>query len=388
MLTEILVPSATRQAQPVLSFDRARELSELHGSPLLVVSRSRVAETYRTMRDNLPGVELFYAAKANPDYHILQTLCEQGCSVDVCSFGEMQAAVRAGFTPDRMLHTHPCKSERNLLDCYDAGVRWFVYDNQHELDKIARLTPGAHLLLRLAMSAGSSLINLSAKFGADPAEAIDLLMTARRRGIDVRGFSFHVGSQCLNPQDYRSTLEHVRRIWDEANHLGFNLEVLDIGGGFPAPYRGSDMMTLAAYCQAVSAALADVFGDLPVRLVAEPGRGLCAESVTLVTRVLGKSVRGGLPWYIIDDGLYGSFSNMVFDHMDFQLLADNPFDLPLYPCVVAGPTCDSSDVVARDQLLPDLSVGDLLMVPTMGAYAGASACPFNGLPVASSVAID
>ncbi len=388
MLTDILVPPATRRARPVLSFNEARTLGERHGTPLLVVSRSRVVQNYWTMKNNLPGVEMFYAAKANPDRHILQALCEQGSSVDVCSYGELRAALDAGFTPDRMIHTHPCKTEQNLLDCYREGLRWFVYDNEYELDKIASLTPDVNLILRLAMSANSSMINLSAKFGADPNEAIDLMLAARRRGLNVKAFSFHVGSQCLNPSDYRLALQRVRRLWDDATSLGFELEMLDIGGGFPAPYRGDELMTLEDFCQNVSRGLTETFGDLNIRLAAEPGRGLSAESVTLITRVLGKNVRGGRTWYIIDDGLYGSFSGKVFDHTDFELIADNPFDLPLQPCVVAGPTCDSSDVVSKDQMLPDLQIGDILIVPTMGAYTNASACPFNGLPVATSIGVD
>lgn len=388
MLTDILTPQNLRQAQPVLTFDQARELGDEHGTPLLVVSKSRVVETYKTMREHLPDVEFFYAAKANPDIHILTALCEAGCSVDICSHGELMAAKQAGFPADRMLHTHPCKTASNLLDCYAEGVRLFVYDNANELDKIASLTPDVDLLLRLAVSADSSIINLSAKFGAAPAEAIDLLIEARRRGLNVKGFSFHVGSQCMNPSDYTQVLWTIRQVWDEAQALGFDLEILDIGGGFPAPYRNDSMITLGEFCQVVSQGLKETFGDLNVRLIAEPGRGLCAESVTLVTRVLGRNVRNGVMWYIIDDGLYGSFSGKVFDHTDFSLIADNPFGLPVSECVVAGPTCDSSDVVSRDQWLPDLKIGELLLVPTMGAYAGASASPFNGLPVARSVAID
>ncbi len=387
MLTETLVPHATRQAQPVLSFELARELGARYGTPLLVVSRPKLIETYHKMREHLPGVEMFYAAKANPDHHILSTLCEQGCSVDVCSFGELQAAVRAGFAPDRMLHTHPCKTESNLLDCYEYGVRWFVYDNLRELEKMARLTPDVNLLLRLAVSASSSMINLSAKFGAALHEAVGLVRAARSRGMKVRGFSFHVGSQCLNPEDYRTALRRIREVWDRIAEDGTELEVLDIGGGFPAPYR-TDAPSIEMFCQSLSSGLEEVFGDLPIRLIAEPGRGMCAESVSLITRVIGKNTRWDMPWYIIDDGLYGSFSGKVFDHIDYPILAENADSRELHECVIAGPTCDSSDVVSRDQMMPDLEVGEVLLVPSMGAYTSASACPFNGLPVANSIAID
>jgi ornithine decarboxylase len=387
MLTETLVPHTTRQAQPVLSFELARELGARYGTPLLVVSRPKLIETYQKMREHLPGVEMFYAAKANPDHHILSTLCEQGCSVDVCSFGELQAAVRAGFAPDRMLHTHPCKTESNLLDCYEYGVRWFVYDNLLELEKMARLTPDVNLLLRLAVSASSSMINLSAKFGAALTDAVGLIRAARRHGMNVRGFSFHVGSQCLNPEDYRTALKRIREVWDRVAEDGTELEVLDIGGGFPAPYR-TDAPSIESFCQSLHSGLDEIFGDLPIRLIAEPGRGMCAESVSLVTRVIGKNTRWDMPWYIIDDGLYGSFSGKVFDHIDYPILAENADSRELHACVLAGPTCDSSDVVSRDQMMPDLEVGEILLVPSMGAYTSASACPFNGLPVANSIAID
>lgn len=286
-----------------------------------------------------------------------------------------------------MLHTHPCKTESNLLDCYEYGVRWFVYDNMLELDKMARLTPDVNLLLRLAVSASSSMINLSAKFGAALPEAVGLVRAAVRQGMRVRGFSFHVGSQCLNPEDYRTALGRIREVWDRCADYGIELEVLDIGGGFPAPYR-TDAPSIESFCQSIHGGLQDVFGDLNIRLIAEPGRGMCADSVSLITKVIGKNTRWDMPWYIIDDGLYGSFSGKVFDHIDYPILAENADSRELFNCVLAGPTCDSSDVVSRDQMMPDLEVGEILLVPTMGAYTSASACPFNGLPVANSIAID
>lgn len=387
MITDELSQSlCARTAQCVLTFDKARELAEVHGTPLLVVSKSKLIETYWSMKQAMPGVDMYYAAKANPEYHVLSTLCAENGFVDVCSEGELRQALDAGFTADRMLHTHPCKTESNLVNCYQAGLRWFVFDNPLEAAKIARLTPDVNLLLRLAVSASSSRINLSAKFGCAIDKALDLLRYARSSGLKVKGFSFHVGSQCLVPEDYCSVLRQVRDLWNVATDDGFGLEVLDIGGGFPAPYRNG-APSLTSFCETVSHGLQDYFGDIPVRLIAEPGRGMVAECTTLVTRVLGKDTRWDMPWYIIDDGLYGSFSGKVFDHADFPLHFEGTHR-DLSPCVVAGPTCDSSDIVTQDQLLPDLEVGELLLVPTMGAYTSASGCPFNGLPMAKYVAID
>lgn len=376
-----------RTAKPVISFDQARELTAEYGSPLMCVSRSAVAANYEALREGLPGVELFYAAKSNPSPTILRTLRELGGSIDICSVGELRAALDAGFQPEQMLHTHPCKTMANLKTCYDAGCRWFVVDNRNELHKMKEHAPDATLLVRVAITSASSLINLSAKFGCAASEAVDLLCEARDLGMKVNGISFHVGSQTLVPEDYEAALRTIRSIFDEAAACGISLDVLDIGGGMPAPYREA-VMSLDVYCYVVRQALEQHFGDLPVRIIAEPGRVMSATTATLVTSVIGKSVRpNGSTQYIIDDGIYGSFSGKIYDHTDFPLLAEDHHARAGYPCVVAGPTCDSTDVVCRDQELPDLAIGELLIVPTMGSYTNASASTFNGLDLVREVEV-
>jgi len=385
-----MIMSRTEMRRPaaVLSFDLARTLISQYGSPLLAVSRSSIAQAYRTMHDHLPGVELFYAAKANAHSLILQTLEAQGASIDICSIGELNAAIAAGFTPDRMIHTHPCKSDPNIVECHQRGLRWFVYDDEYELDKIARLDLDVNMILRVALSAPSCALNLSSKFGADGDEAMRLLIAAKRRDLRPCGISFHVGSQCIDPRDFYPAMAKVRELYDEAMDIGIDIQLIDIGGGFPAPYRGQSLMSLASYCDVVADGLRSHFAEIPVRIIAEPGRVLCAEAVTLVTRVIGKSKRNGTTWYYLDDGLYGSFSAKRPGHTDFDLLVENEPSAAQFPCVIAGPTCDSGDVLYRDYHLPELEIGAIVMVPSMGAYTSASACGFNGLPVAGSIAID
>jgi ornithine decarboxylase len=388
-MTTTLLPASlpVRNAAPVISFDHARELAAEFCTPLLAVSRSKLQTVYREMKSALPNVDLFYAAKANSDVGILRTLFLEGAFVDVCSYREMQSALLAGFQPDQMIHTHPCKSGDNIQSCCREGLRWFTFDCEAEIEKLRRNAPGTKALLRLRADSQSSLINLSAKFGCAVSDAPALARTAIARGLDVGALSFHVGSQCTNPEDFRTMLTRTRDVWDECVAAGCQLEMLDIGGGFPAPYRTS-VMPLGEYCCHLARALEATFGDLNIRIIAEPGRGLCAEAVTLVTRVLGKSIRNGLPWYIIDDGIYGSFSGKLFDHADFEIVAEAADLRPRSSCVVAGPTCDSHDVVALDQELPDLEIGELLLVPTMGAYTSASASGFNGLDMARLVEVD
>jgi ornithine decarboxylase len=379
---------AYRSAQPVIEFDQAKRLAARYGTPLICVSRSAVLRNYEALRDGLPGVEFYYAAKSNPDATILRTLREAGCSIDICSMGELQAALEVGFDPSQMLHTHPCKTLHNLMTCYDAGLRWFVFDNRNELHKLHRHTPDVDLLLRVAMSSASSLINLSAKFGCAPSEAVDLLLEARSLGMNVNGLEFHVGSQTTSPDDFDIAFGRIRRVWDAAAEKGIELDVIDFGGGLPAPYRDA-VLTLDTFCDAIRQSLDTHFGDLPVRLIAEPGRGISAETGTLITQVIGKSTRpNGKTQYIIDDGLYGSFSGKVYDHVDYPLIAEDMMVRPTYESIVAGPTCDSTDVVACDQDLPDLSIGELLLVPSMGAYTNASASTFNGLEIARRIEVE
>jgi len=376
-----------RSPEPVIHFDSARALASRSGTPLLAVSRSRLMNAYREMKSSLPNVELHYAAKANPDVTVLSILSQAGASVDVCSYREVQSALVSGFSTEQMLHTHPCKTEDNLRRCYQAGLRMFTFDCEYEIPKFVRHAPEAKVLLRLRAAAQSSRINLSDKFGCAAEDAVELALAAVRRGVNVCGLSFHVGSQCTDPKDFLRTLTQVRTVWEECRQSGVHFEVLDVGGGFPAPYR-SDVLPLQEYCRYIASAIDQTFGDLDVRLIAEPGRGLCAEAVTLIASVIGKSVRNGRPWYIIDDGLYGSFSGKLFDHTDFQILSEASETRDCRLCVVAGPTCDSHDVVSVDQELPDLEIGELILVPTMGAYTSASACGFNGLDSAPLIEVD
>lgn len=384
---ESQIAKTFRFAQPVINFGQAAELAERFSTPLLCVSRSVVRRNYEAMRAAMPGVELFYAAKANPDATILRTLASLGSSIDVCSHREALSALNAGFTPDQMIHTHPCKTDGNMRDCYAEGIRWFTFDNTNELLKMTAYASDISLLMRLAMTSNSSQINLSAKFGAHPNEALAMMLRAKELGLHVRGLSFHVGSQCANPDGYRTALEKARVVWDAAVAHGIELEVLDIGGGFPAPYK-DQVLTLDSFCREIQSAIDDNFGDLNIRVIAEPGRGIAAETATLVTKVIGKSIRNGKRWYFLDDGMYGSFSGRVFDHADFPLLAENQDDRHVFPCVVAGPTCDSGDVICDDQWLPDLEIGELVLVPTMGAYSNASASAFNGLDIARAIGVE
>ncbi len=376
-------------AQPVITFSQAHQLVETHGSPLLVYSRKAVRDNYWTLKNAMPKVDLYYAVKANYEDCILEELHREGGFVDICSVGELHKTLDIGFTVDRMIHTHPCKTAENLQECHKAGVRWFTFDCLNEVQKMLEYSKDYNLLLRLKASGANSLINLSAKYGCELDKVAELVEQTIALGGTIKGLAFHVGSQCLEPKDYRDMLRQVRQIWDYCISKGCPLELIDIGGGFPAPYR-EGIMPLYDFSADVYTYLEESFGDTGARYIAEPGRGLAARNATLITSVLSKNVRSGETWYFIDEGLYGCFSGIVFDHVQYEILHENPNGLPVKPCVLAGPTCDSSDIISRnDHQLPEMEIGDLLLVPTMGAYTRATASAFfNGLLPAKVLVID
>lgn len=368
----ILLPKASDG--PNVSFDRAVALAETLPTPFLVLSTSRVHATVRTLRRCLPRVELFYAMKSNPDPELLRLLNELVDGIDVASYGEVMLADAAGVSPDRLFHSNPIKKESDITDCVRHGVRWFTFDNGDEIPKLQAAAPGADVLLRLAIQNTSCVVDLGAKFGAQEKDAVSLMLAARAVGLNLRGIAFHVGSQSTDPSVYLTALTIARGVFDQAASAGLDLDTLDIGGGFPVTYR-TEVPALEEFCRVTSQGLTDLFPET-VRVIAEPGRCISGGSMTLVVRVIGKSIRNGMPWYFIDDGVYGAFSGRLFDHCDYPLMPIKKG--PATDCVVAGPTCDSIDIVARDQRLPELEIGDLLLVPGMGAYTKASATSFNG----------
>lgn len=360
--------------QPDLSFDRAAVLAGTVATPFLVLSPARIQQSIRTLRTCLPGVELFYAMKSNPDPELLALLSGLVDGIDVASYPEVTLAAAAGVTPDRLFHSNPIKKDTDIAACVRHGVGWFTFDNDDEIRKLKAHAPEASVLLRVAIRNDTCVVDLGAKFGAHEDQALSLILRARAAGVNVRGIAFHVGSQSSDPGIYLSALAVARRLFDAAAKAGVRLDTLDIGGGFPVVYRTA-VPSLEDFCRVVSRGLSELF-PAGVRIIAEPGRCISGDSMTLVVRVIGRSVRNGVPWYFIDDGLYGAFSGKLFDHCDYELMPIRRG--PVRECVVAGPTCDSIDIVSRDQLLPDLEIGDLLIVPGMGAYTKASATAFNG----------
>ena len=359
-------------------------LVKQYGSPLLIVDCERARAQYRKLAKALPGVDLHYALKPLPHPAIVRSILALGGWLDLATTGEVQLAHKLGADPARCIHTHPIKRDIDIRNALAAGVNVFVADNPDEVRKFRRYREKAELLLRVSFRSPGVVSDLSRKFGCDPQDALELARLAASLGVRLRGLSFHVGSQAPDAR------MHVQAIGVCAELLAAMrreklgpLDTLDIGGGFPIDYL-EGVPTISRFCAPIRKALALL--PARVRIIAEPGRYIAGPSAIAVSSVMGRAQRAGKWWYYLDDGVYGSYSGQVFDHGRYPLRALRTGRLQ--PSVLAGPTCDSIDVVAEDVPLPRLREGDLIVGAAMGAYTWASASEFNFFPRATVVSVN
>jgi ornithine decarboxylase len=362
-----------------------RRLVQEFGSPLLIVDCARVRVQYRKLRRALPHVAMHYALKPLPLAAVVRTIIAEGGGLDLATSGEIALAASLGVDPARCIDTHPIKRERDIRNALEYGVRTFVADNPDEVRKFRPYGERVTLLLRVSFRSPGAVCDLSRKFGCDPEDAVELARLAASLGIDVQGFSFHVGSQTPDALKHVEAIEACRTLLASARRerLG-TLDTLDIGGGFPIDYL-KRALDIGKYCAPIRAALA----KLPARIkvLAEPGRFIAGPAAIGVATVMGRARREGHWWYYLDDGLYGSYSGQIYDHARYPVESLRQGE-PRLPSVLAGPTCDSIDVIAENLMLPQLKAGDLIVGRSMGAYTWASASEFNFFPKATVVAVN
>ncbi len=364
-----------------------------HGTPLMVLDTRRVVQQYDRLRAALPFVRWHYAVKAMSHPAVIETLAALGAAFDVASDCEIDLVSRHGVAADRIIHTQPVKSPTEITRAYVLGIRTFVIDSAGELAKFRNVPANVSLLIRLAYPNPGAKSDLSGKFGVSAVEAEVLLAQAIAQGSHIAGFSFHVGSQpagvdaCLDAfvAATSATLDLMDRLHQQWN---VQFSVLDIGGGFPVGYR-TDVASIEQIASVIRPLLEPRSAHL--RIIAEPGRVLVADAATLLSRVVGLRNRDGETWCFIDDGLYGSYSNVMTEGVHPVIVARAELGgeaSALVPTTVGGPTCDSADVVAQHYPLPRLREGDLLVSPTMGAYTAVTATAFNGRRPAKVVLLD
>ncbi len=372
-----------------------KQLAAEHGTPLFVVDHDALRKNYRLFKKHLPRVQAYYAVKANADPAIIKTLYDEGASFDVASMPEfmlvhenikdLPAKQRQDFIWDKIIYANPIKTPSALeqLNPYKPLV---TYDNEEEIGKIQRHAPQAGLVLRVKVPNTGSVVELSSKFGAPAGAAVDLIEAAYRAGLTVEGLSFHVGSQCTNFTNYIQALQMAAGIFREAWDRGHReTKILDIGGGFPVAYD-KHVKPFRNLAKILNSEFDRLFPP-EMEILAEPGRFLVATAATVVVEIVGKAIRDGKLCYYINDGVYHTFSGVIFDHIQYHLQSFR--DGPRQICSVFGPTCDALDTVSLAEDLPeDLRIGDLLYSENIGAYSHASSTSFNGFPPAKVIHIN
>ncbi|OGS36582.1 MAG: decarboxylase [Elusimicrobia bacterium RIFOXYB2_FULL_49_7] len=372
-----------------------KKLVKKHGTPLFVIDHHIIRRNYGTFKKYLPRVQAYYAVKALSDPLVVKTLFDAGASFDVASMPEfmivheyirdLPAKERQNWIWDKIIYAHPIKADETLreLNQYKPLV---TFDNREEIEKVRKYAPQAGLVLRLKVANTGAMVELSSKFGAAPGDAVDLILEADKAGLVVEGLSFHVGSQTTNFDNYVQAINLSANIFKEAKDRGYTkMNLLDIGGGFPAPYDPS-VKPFRKLAKKINAELDRLFPE-DIQILAEPGRFMVATAATAVSKIIGKSVMDGKLCYYIDDGVYHTFSGILFDHCHYHFGAFKSG--PRQICTVFGPTCDALDVVSMSEELPgDLERGDLLYSKNIGAYSIASSTFFNGFPPATVVHIN
>jgi len=366
-----------------VSFEQARKLVKKHGSPLLVLSRQRAKDAYLALERALPNTQIFYAMKSNSHPDILTALKDLGSSFETASYAELKMLIKIGVDPKTVLSTQPFLSEKDFRACHGAGQRWFVVDCISQFNRLAKATTDFDLLVRLSFPDPHCQVDLSHKFGATVKDAKEIIREAARLSVRTHGVSFHVGGQSYSAKKYTKALQVVRRLIDDFQREGIMLDTIDMGGGFPVPYT-KHLPSIEHFCLPIRRKLNEFFPGMKITL--EPGRFISGLTMNLITTVNGKNIRRGIPWYYLDDGLYNSFSGKMYDKCSYTVVTEH--DGPKIESVLAGPTCDSIDIISEDIALPELNIGDIIIVPSMGAYTSISATNYHGFDKAKIVTID
>jgi ornithine decarboxylase len=353
-------------------------------TPYLDLDLAVVRRQLAAIRAALPGTSIHYAVKCNPHARIISALAAEGCNFEIASIAELDLLLDAGAAYGSLLYSNPVKAPAHIAYAHAKGVRFFAADCADEIDKLARHAPGCSVILRIDVSNVGSVVPLAGKFGADPADVPALAVLARSRGLTVKGLTFHVGSQALDPRQWRDALVVCGQVMRQMLAVGLRISLIDLGGGYPVPYDGP-VVPVAA----IGLAVRDGAAELPyeVDFAAEPGRFLTAEAGTMVASVIGRASRRGEDWLHLDIGAFGGLMEALETRRGLRYPircthAHGALPPRLVPMAITGPTCDSEDTILTDALVcRELRTGDVVHLGLAGAYTTAYASTFNGFPL-------
>lgn len=357
---------------------------ELHQGeqPFFIVNLKEVIQKINLWRESLPQVEPFYAVKCNPDDIIIKLMVSMGIGFDCASKNEISKVVSSGALPDKIIFANPCKMTEQIKYARSNDIDLMTFDSSHELYKIKLYHPSARLVIRIQTDDSKSRCQFNCKFGVSIDNSLDqvkdLLHQAKFMDLDIVGVSFHVGSGCEDESVYRTALMDCKKVCDMAKEIGFDINLVDIGGGFP----GDNNDKFLKMASVINSGISEFFSDGRVKFIAEPGRYFVTSAYTLVTSVINKKIiktpEDKHIVYYLSESVYGSFNNIIFDHAKLELLPFNERNEKQYDCTIFGPTCDSMDKIATNCKLPDLSIGEVIYIENAGAYTIAASSNFNG----------
>ncbi|MBF0564594.1 MAG: type III PLP-dependent enzyme [Nitrospirae bacterium] len=358
-------------------------------TPVLAINGEKVRANISLIGHNIRNCKAYYAVKANPDIGMIRllndTLLRDGsrCGFEISSMGELKVLMEAGVEPSRIICSNPVKTLAFLREAVDYGVTYYSYDSATEVDKLAVYAPGCNVYVRLSIPNEGSEWPLSKKFGVEVDDAVILLEKAVQKGLNPVGVTFHVGSQCNNIYNWNIALDKARLVFDMAGRKGIELSFLNIGGGYPVKYTKS-VLAIDTIEKHINALIAERFGD-DVSVAVEPGRAVVGDAGIMISSVTGKADRLDEKWLYIDVGVFNGLMESVGGIRYTYIVETTQHTGNKKSWVLAGPSCDSFDVIDKNVELNEPEVGDIVLVLSAGAYTISYASEFNGITIPKTV---
>ncbi|MFN3479423.1 MAG: type III PLP-dependent enzyme [Thermodesulfovibrionales bacterium] len=351
-------------------------------SPYLLIDKDVVKEKVESIGNNIKNSKVFYAVKANPDRDVLAYLNSLGIGFEIASEGELRILADLGVEPERIITSNPVKTLIFLEQAVSYGIGYYAFDSIAEVDKLSRYAPDRNVYVRLTVPNEGSEWPLSKKFGVELDEALNLLIYAKERGLNPVGITFHVGSQCNNAYNWNTAIEKARDLWEMAAEKGIRLSMINIGGGYPIRYT-REVITIESIGKRISRLISEKFPP-DIEVFIEPGRAVIGDAGVFVTSVIGKARRADEDWIYIDVGVFNGLMESI-GGIKYSYVVGSRNEPKRW--TIAGPSCDSFDVIDKEVLLPEPEVGNRLLILSAGAYTISYASEFNGFSIPRTILI-
>jgi len=373
--TEIAAKSTIQKA---FNFLKTTELEP----PYLLLDKAKVRQKLTSIGKNIRNSEVYYAVKANPDIEVLSLINNMGAGFEIASEGELAMLISLGVSKERIITSNPIKSFKFLRMAAEYGVSYFAFDSPDEVKKLRDYCPGSNVYVRLAVPNEGSEWPLSKKFSVEIDVAEELMLYAKKKGLNPVGITFHVGSQCTNMYNWNSALDKAKILWDRIEKRGIRLSLLDIGGGYPIRYT-KNVVNINSINKNINKLIYEKFPK-KTRILIEPGRAVVGDAGIFVTKVIGKAKRGYENWLSIDVGVFNGLMESV-GGIKYSYIVEGAKEKKIW--TLAGPSCDSFDIIDKDILLPEPDVGNTILILSSGAYTISYASEFNGFSIPKTILI-